>query len=365
MSKFLPDTIPKDPAQRIRLQRILMTIASYCLGDILVLLYQIWGVLRLSLEKTLMLFGISFALNLVFIYFVLTNRNLKFKDPSMTIPQMVVAAIFTFIVTYFSSSHRGALLLFFVFNLTFGFFKLKRSQFYGFGGFIVIGYAITLLLLWINHPEYMNLKIDILRLLVLFVVVIWFSIIGGHMHNLRKELKKAMKELREANLILKELSTTDELTKVKNRRAIMERLKEEYSRAKRFNYPLSVVIMDLDHFKSINDTHGHQKGDEVLRETAGLLKATLRETDHFGRFGGEEFLAVLTGTDEKGAEQWAERARQKVEGHGFDGLKDKQVTVSFGIAGRRDEEGLDELLKRADEALYRAKERGRNCVVVG
>jgi two-component system cell cycle response regulator len=166
---------------------------------------------------------------------------------------------------------------------------------------------------------------------------------------------------------LHELSTIDGLTRQLNHRVIYDRLSEELERARRYRYPLSVVLCDLDHFKEVNDTFGHLAGDAVLREGAAVLRRCLRSTDILGRYGGEEFLAVLPQVDLESARLAAERLRL--------GLEDARVrlptgselriTASFGVASRDELPGLlttDLLVSLADRRLYEAKAAGRNCI---
>ena len=131
--------------------------------------------------------------------------------------------------------------------------------------------------------------------------------------------------------------------------------------AERYARPFSVVLIDLDKFKQVNDTYGHQVGDEVLQETGRILRENTRKADTAGRWGGEEFILVCPETDIKAAEKLAENLRQVIEKHRFDKI-DRQ-TASFGGAQWDIGESYKQLLKRADQALYQGKAQGRNCVV--
>jgi diguanylate cyclase (GGDEF)-like protein len=159
------------------------------------------------------------------------------------------------------------------------------------------------------------------------------------------------------------LATVDSLTGLLNRRAILEYGNNEWQRAHRFDRPLCCLILDIDHFKTINDTFGHASGDHVLRTISDNVKKSLRKTDAFGRFGGEEFLLISTETDLHQAETLAERIRHDIESTTFSEISDHTVTVSIGIAIFDTQETLDELISHADEALYLAKNRGRNQAV--
>jgi two-component system, cell cycle response regulator len=166
---------------------------------------------------------------------------------------------------------------------------------------------------------------------------------------------------------LHEMSTIDGLTRQLNHRAIYERLTEEMERARRYQVPLSVILCDLDEFKEVNDTHGHLAGDLVLREAAAMLRQCLRSTDILGRYGGEEFLAVLPQIDLASARLAAERLRRGLEGHAvrLPSGATVRASASFGVA-TGDELGatatVDLLVSLADRRLYDAKAAGRNCV---
>ena len=155
------------------------------------------------------------------------------------------------------------------------------------------------------------------------------------------------------------LSVTDKLTGIYNRIRLDEVLSAEYVRFKRYGQIYSLIMFDIDFFKKVNDTYGHLVGDEVLKSLANLIKISIRESDVFGRWGGEEFLIVCSGTDVEGAYNLASKLRRKVELFEFPSVD--RVTCSFGVA-QIDDAGTDNMVKRADDALYRAKLGGRNRV---
>jgi diguanylate cyclase (GGDEF)-like protein len=186
--------------------------------------------------------------------------------------------------------------------------------------------------------------------------------------ELRARLRAAERVLRlqeqllQVHDALRHEATHDHLTGVWNRRSILERLRGEWSRARRTAAPLSVALCDLDCFKSINDTHGHAVGDVVLKESAWGMASALRDYDSIGRYGGEEFLVVLPGCDATDALTVAERVRRAVELRHAAG-DCCRASVSVGVATVRSElDTVEALVQRADEALYRAKREGRNRV---
>jgi len=163
---------------------------------------------------------------------------------------------------------------------------------------------------------------------------------------------------------VKNLSLTDEMTNLHNYRSFISRLKEEINRTKRNKSDLSLVILDIDHFKNYNDTLGHQAGDEALREVGKVLKKTVRDEDIVSRYGGEEFCIIFPGISKEGIQNLCERIRLKIEKHKF--YKEKvqptgQLTISLGGASYpKDATDMHGLIQRADEALYKAKHLGRN-----
>lgn len=180
------------------------------------------------------------------------------------------------------------------------------------------------------------------------------------------ELVKLVKKLSEAQIHLKQISITDELTGIRNRRYIFERLDEEFDRARRSAHPLSLIMLDIDHFKKINDTHGHLFGDVVLQAVAARIKVSLRKHDLVGRVGGEEFLVICPESSIEDTLVVAERIRKVVNDEVIGNeVKDVRVALSAGVTDLRDiDRSFEKLFARADSALYMAKEQGRNRVVV-
>jgi diguanylate cyclase (GGDEF)-like protein/PAS domain S-box-containing protein len=178
----------------------------------------------------------------------------------------------------------------------------------------------------------------------------------------KRTLKVQADRLAEANAQLAELAAKDGLTGLKNRRAFEDRLEEEVARARRHGHALSLILIDIDHFKSYNDTYGHPKGDEVLRNVGRLLQRLMRDTDFAARYGGEEFAIILPNTDREGAHQVAERLRHTIESATWD---DRAITASVGAATfSREIDRSELLLDHADKALYKSKEAGRNRVTL-
>ena len=181
---------------------------------------------------------------------------------------------------------------------------------------------------------------------------------------MRLELDASHRRLAEALARVQELAERDELTGLYNRRRVLEVLAQERTRCLRGGPGFSVAMLDIDHFKRINDGFGHPVGDVVLRDVAAVMRQVLRNHDVVGRFGGEEFLLVLPGaTDLDAARQAAERVRRSIEQHDWQQVaSDLRVTASMGLAVSRPGEPAETLLDRSDRGLYRAKREGRNRV---
>ncbi|RUS47391.1 diguanylate cyclase [Cohnella sp. AR92] len=176
---------------------------------------------------------------------------------------------------------------------------------------------------------------------------------------LHREYEAKQQELLSMNLQLETLALTDPLTGLKNRRFFQESLLAHIASFRRSQAPFSILLIDIDRFKSINDTYGHPVGDLVLTELARLLQASSRETDVVARFGGEEFIVLLEGADQTSSVRIAERYRAAIEATPMGKLN---ITASMGVATMTAEDTSETLIDRADQALYQSKENGRNRV---
>jgi len=198
--------------------------------------------------------------------------------------------------------------------------------------------------------------------------------VGVHLEHRRlmRELRTAIEALQQANEEVRRMSTIDSLTRCYNRAYLNETLEGEIRKARRYGRELSIIMCDIDHFKQINDTWGHQVGDAALRDFAGVILGVVREkVDWVARYGGEEFIVVLPETGFEGAAILAERLRSAVASTAINsGAAPINLTASFGVTGfndMTDDEHVtfDNLIKRLDDLLYQAKQDGRDCVRVG
>lgn len=172
--------------------------------------------------------------------------------------------------------------------------------------------------------------------------------------------KTRQAELEKTNRELAEKTVTDELTQIRNQRAILDHLKKEMDRSIQTGEPLSVLMLDIDDFKKVNDQYGHVLGDSVLADVAGIISRSIRDQDTAGRYGGEEFLVVFSNTDATAAAKVANRILKDIEAHSFQ--ENVRITISGGV-GQSEGENMPELIDKADKKLYEAKRRGKNRIV--
>ena len=350
-----------DPKQALRLRRFFMTLAIYFL-NISISYFAYWaGILDL---QVLYGFWIILLSIIIILYIVFrTGLNLRMSDPSLTSIQMCVACLVVMYGIYYGHEIRGVFFSMYILILLFGTFRLYTSQFLFISAFALLTYGVDIVLLNIFRSQDINLKIECFHWLGLAIVLFSVSFIGGNISSIRRESSVSRKKLQSSLKVIREMAIHDDLTGFYNRSHLIDLIESENNRSVRTGSVFSLVMMDIDKFKNINDTYGHQTGDQVLRTFAAVIRSILRKTDYCGRYGGEEFLIVLTQTDLQAAKVFAERIRVCVENSFFPDLgPDSRVTVSIGLAEHRMQENIEKTISRADESLYKAKKGGRNRV---
>jgi diguanylate cyclase len=356
--------IPKDdPKQALRIKRFFISLFVYILNMPLSYLAYAGGFMQF--EELAWGWIVATALNIVLYIVFRSGLNKRMKDPSLTYAQLCLAILVVMYGLFFVPEAKGILFAVYVLILLFGTFSLDTRQFLNVSAFILITYAIDIFLLHIFRPGNINLKLEIFHWFALGVVLASVSFIGGNVSALRRDLAVSRKQLRASLEKIKDMAIHDDLTGFFNRRHLMELIVSENNRSERTGCNFSLAIMDLDKFKNINDSFGHQTGDNVLVVFSSIVRNVLRKTDFCGRYGGEEFLILLTQTDLEDAKIFAERVRACVETSSFPELRNQsKVTVSVGIAQHKAKESIEKTISRADAALYRAKKNGRNRVEV-
>jgi diguanylate cyclase len=354
--------LPKDDwKQALRIRRFFMAVAAYTFCVPLGYVSYLAGFMEWEAIAGYVI--IMLIINIILYIVFRTGLNLKQADPSLTAIQMCAAILSMMYVMYFANEARGSLLLVYVIILMFGIFRLNTRTFLYVSAFALLTYGGDIVLLKISHPQGVNFNLEYLQWTVLAIVLITLSTIGGYISFIRHNLSISKSQQEKSIEIIHEMAIRDELTGINNRRHIMELLDYEKNRSLRSGNLFCLAMLDIDRFKNVNDIHGHLVGDAVLRAVATTINKTLRNTEYCGRYGGEEFLIILTQTDIKGALIFAERVRANIEKARFPDLGPKfKVTVSIGLSEYQIGENVDSIISRADEALYRSKKSGRNRV---
>jgi diguanylate cyclase len=287
------------------------------------------------------------------------------SDPSITFPQMVFGTGATVYGYAIDPPLRGAVIAIMVLNLVWGMFVLRDKQTLGLCAFGLALLAATMKWKSATRPDLYPPHIEILNFAFAAIVLVATAVLSMRMGTLRMRLTARKLELQQALATIRVLAQVDELTRLSNRRHVFELLKAEQVRCVRSGEPLSVVLIDLDHFKAVNDHHGHAVGDAVLREFAQALREGLRESDGAGRWGGEEFLLVMPGMPASAAAAFVDRLHGVVARRVLDPtLPDLRVSFSAGVSECGVGEVVQDAIGRADHALYQAKDAGRGRTVV-
>jgi len=371
--KFFPD----DAKQTLRIKRFLMAALSYAIWlGIAFYCYKL-GLVDVTGTAFALFTAIAIFGNLVFYVLFRTGLNRYWPDPSLTLPQMLVATFWVMLIMTLAPKVRGTLLLLYVVVFLFGVFRLRRREYLWLTSLVLVSYGLVVLRDAYRQESAEPLPLEALHYVVLAVTLIWLAFFGSYVGRLRETVSRRNAELAQALRQNRELAIHDDLTGAYNRRHIIEVLQQEQQRAVRTGRGFCICLMDLDHFKDINDRFGHLSGDDVLKQFATRVSGEIRVLDRvgregaaeageegtFGRYGGEEFLLVMPETAMEGALACAERIRKRIDETEFRTEGGSlRMTVSCGLTSYRNGEDMRAMLARADRALYLAKESGRNRV---
>lgn len=321
----------------------------------------------------------------VFYGLIRSGFSQRFKDDSMAFQQILFGLLATtYILNVFVIEVRGMILNAYMLGVLFGIFQLSKKQFIIIGLVPVLAYSI-IIINDMNSQVEINLRVEIFQLLMLIIFIAIFAYVGNYLSVLRKklqenrsglieshkqltkkneELEMTQRELESALNQLGQLAVTDELTGLFNRRQFTATLNKQIENAKKAARPFGLLLIDIDHFKKINDTYGHLAGDEILKKFSEVSKLCLRDSDFMARYGGEEFVVLLPNVTMEILMECSERIRSCVNTISLDNAdKGKTITVSIGATHYHLNEPSEEVMARADAALYLAKEQGRNRVV--
>lgn len=357
------------PERRAKQRRHILGMVgiSYVIDAVILMVYAHAGTVPLWLGPVYALSGL--ALMALAIAMSEAGINDRFQDHYMVAPlsvaNMTIMVVFTYV-----APQAGVLFLCSLFTV-FSFVSLRSTPVQTATIWTAMALGLAGLFLLTDKPIAMPHGSHVERFATMLVFALTIGrcmFLGLYSSSMQASLYQSRLRLKEAYRRIEELAELDELTGAFNRRCIMRMLDEEIARSARDGSPCSIALIDLDHFKRINDSHGHAVGDTVLRDVAQAIQHSARKDDSMCRMGGEEFLVICPNTDLKAAVQAAERLRRMVERLRIQaGETEIQTSVSIGVATR--EVGMtetDALVNAADRALYRAKQAGRNrsCVVV-
>ena len=348
----------------MRIKQFFIAFSSYVLICSLVILGFSLGLSPVSLPVLVFSQLGILACNILIYVMLRTGFNKRFKDPGLTLLQIVIATCWLMEVLYYANAVRSAVLLDFLIIFILGLFKFNVREFLFLSFFTVAGYATVILLLYKNHPESINYKIEILNIVILATVLPWFSLVGGYITKLRTKVVKSLSTIKESEQRYLELSIIDDLTQLYNSRHFYAQLEKEIERSNRYEQPLTLLMLDLDKFKDFNDTYGHIEGDYVLARIGQVVKRCLRDSDSAYRYGGEEFTILLPMTTGEDGIATAKRVQEALRRASFLPVPGKEIfmTMSIGISQYKPEEDLKAFVHRVDKIMYQAKQQGRDKI---
>lgn len=287
--------------------------------------------------------------------------NKRFADPALTRPQILAASTWITVAYAIFAPVRGALLMLLALALVFGIFNLNARGRRICNTYAMMIMGVVMVMMPGLDPDAFPPHEEIIHFLLMATILPVVSVLGAQLGNIRLRLRRQRDELEKAFERIREMATRDELTGLHNRRYMLDMFAQQISRLERSGARFCVCIADLDHFKQINDAHGHGVGDEVLCAFADIARASLRESDMLARWGGEEFLFLLPDTGAEQAQVSIERVRAALAAQRVvPTLPSLTITFSAGLTEFRHGEKADHAIERADQALYRAKSGGRN-----
>ncbi|MBI5335035.1 MAG: GGDEF domain-containing protein [Burkholderiales bacterium] len=354
----------RDPRQRLRVSRSLLAAQAY-LVCVALMGYAVWADF-MQPRPALVLSGLIVANILVFYAVLRSGFNQRFAEPALTLPQILSALTWIVGAYAITGPIHGSTMMLLALVLMFGTFNLDAR-----GARIASAYSVVLLGATIvykifTEPHHYSVELEVANFVLAATTMPTVSALAAQLARMRARLRAQKDELALALERIQLLATRDDLTGLFNRRHMLEVLEQERRRAARSGSRFCVAILDLDHFKHVNDTHGHAVGDEVLRQFAQQALAVLREADVLARWGGEEFLLLLADGDTERARQAVERLRDHLLDHpGAASVPSLRIRFSAGLTAYLPGEALDATIERADRALYCAKAHGRSRTQVG
>lgn len=353
--------LPADPKQRIRVMHSalgsILMLAAVALMHLMTRLGVNDGAGLAAWTATSMagLFALFFSIRF--------GWSARLDDPSLTMPQMLFSVACAAWAYRVAGAGHGIALLMVTLILMFGMFGLKPRQAWVVAMYSVLAFGIAMASGAYARPSVYRPPIQAIYFAMFVVFVCGLTAVSGRVEAMRRRLRAQRQELAKALDRISLLATHDELTGLLNRRAMTEQLQLERQRSLRAGHAWSVAILDVDHFKRVNDLNGHAGGDQALRVVADVCTAAVRKCDSVSRWGGEEFVMLFRDVDPASAVAAVERIRERLEVTPIEFAQSVfRVTASIGIAAYHPGEDVARVLSNADHALYAAKQAGRNRV---
>ncbi len=339
---------------------------GYSIYTTFLIFSYLMGMVEMKLVNFLSLLTFIWAGNLLYYIIATTKINDKLNKPDMFIPLLVWSIFCIIFPTYFmTSTLRSIFLMNYFLVVIFGVFRLNLKQFVSLTIFAVLLLGFVLVFIVKNKPA---TQVDIYNELLLWgmfsLTAFSFAVICSNISTLRQKLKEQKLEILNAFSDIHKLSITDELTGIYNRRYIMDFIANKKLKADKGLDKFIACMIDIDHFKKINDTYGHDVGDIVLKKFSQEINNLIRHDDCFARVGGEEFILILSHIDIEIAKDVLERIMNKIRKIDFDGYPNLKITLSAGMSPYIKDMSIEDLLKNIDNLLYQAKNSGRNKYMI-
>ena len=352
-----------DPVQRTRLSQAGLAMLLMAAGVVAMLYFVLVDVapaLPVQLWATASLGGMA-----VFFLLIRSGWSRRLADPSLTLPQMLFAIASGALAYTLVGAGRGGVFPIVMVIIAFGLFRLRPREVSAVGLFAVAVFGLVMALMAWLRPEVYVPRIEFGHFLMIATMMPAMSLLAARFSTLRQRLRRQKQDLSQAVARIQELATHDELTGLVNRRHMQALMEQEHRRCTRSGQSFCLAVLDVDHFKAVNDTYGHAAGDEVLRVMAQELKTAMRLSDRLARWGGEEFVLLLSDTRAPLARGGLERMRERVARLRIVVPQGTVVvTLSAGLAEHHAGETVAQTLARADRALYEAKQLGRDRVAL-
>ena len=351
--------------QRLLLKRFALAAGTYALALLLLWLAFFAGHYDAPLASVVIGSVLVVITQVALFGYFYSGRNLRLADPSLTEAQVLLGLAWqTWLIAHLDDA-RGAFLVFYVLILLFGLFHLSRHAFIRCA--LLVFFSFSAITLWDGyHFQLADPALAILQVCLLFIVLVWLVFYARYVQASRQRMRQRrfalqahQDTLRGMMRQLEDLVATDELTGLFNRRHFL-RLATRELNAMDADVVHGLALIDLDHFKRINDVHGHAAGDQVLQAFAAVASACLREGDVLARYGGEEFVVLLPDCNAERLTSCCERLRIAFTDVELIGISVSHLSLSAGMTLLELGDDLDDALHRADQALYRAKRDGRN-----